>query len=33
MNFINKDSNKYIYDDYPIFDQILFEDLKDHRQK
>ena len=29
MNYINKDSSKYIYHDYPIFDQILFEQLKE----
>lgn len=28
MILINKDSKKYIYKDYPIFDQILFEGLK-----
>ena len=29
MNLINRDSSKYIYHDYPIFDQILFEELKE----
>ena len=28
MNLINKDSKKYTYISYPIFDQILFEELK-----
>ena len=29
MNYINRDSSKYMYHDYPIFDQTLFEQLKE----